>query len=119
MFPLNIKNPLASTPSHKFITCLQKLMSDFIKFVLNNPYHFFHFLLLTGTRIIYERAFLMNLKNSPLSRTPPSNVPSTLIRGCKNVPMSKLNGNRYQTTHNSVSRSPPKQREEHQFDMEL
>lgn len=24
-----------------------------------------------GTRIIYERAFLMNLKNSPLGRTPP------------------------------------------------
>jgi translation initiation factor 4E binding protein 2 len=73
-----------------------------------------------GTRIIYERAFLMNLKNSPLSRTPPSNVPSTLIRGCKNVPMSKLNGNRYTTTH-SVSRSPPthKGNEEHQFDMEL
>lgn len=28
-----------------------------------------------GTRIIYERAFLMNLKNSPLSRTPPKNLP--------------------------------------------
>lgn len=72
----------------------------------------------TGTRIIYERAFLMNLKNSPLSRTPPSNVPSTLIKGCKNVPMSKLNANRYA---NSVSRSPPSNKagEDHQFDMEL
>ncbi|XP_037031266.1 eukaryotic translation initiation factor 4E-binding protein 3 [Bradysia coprophila] len=41
-----------------------------------------------GTRIIYERAFLMNLKNSPLSRTPPSNVPSGLLRGHPNVPIS-------------------------------
>lgn len=75
-----------------------------------------------GTRIIYERAFLMNLKNSPLSRTPPSNVPSTLIKGCKNVPMSKMNGNtnRYP---NPISRSPPrahKRNDEHpQFDMDL
>ncbi|CAB4036045.1 Eukaryotic translation initiation factor 4E-binding 1 [Paramuricea clavata] len=29
----------------------------------------------TGTRIIYERKFLMELRNSPLARTPPSNLP--------------------------------------------
>jgi len=71
-----------------------------------------------GTRIIYERAFLMNLKNSPLSRTPPSNLPSTLIKGCKNVPMSKLNNNRHA---NSISRSPPTQKtcDEQQFDLDL
>jgi hypothetical protein len=28
-----------------------------------------------GTRIIYERKFLMELRNSPLARTPPSNLP--------------------------------------------
>lgn len=80
----------------------------------------FVYIFFIGTRIIYERAFLMNLKNSPLARTPPSNVPSTLIRGCKNVPMSKLNGNtnRYP---NSISRSPPSHKtcEEQQFDMDL
>ena len=29
-----------------------------------------------GTRIIYERKFLLDLRNSPLSRTPPANLPS-------------------------------------------
>ncbi|XP_012173171.1 eukaryotic translation initiation factor 4E-binding protein [Bombus affinis] len=29
-----------------------------------------------GTRIVYERDFLMNLRNSPISRTPPRNMPS-------------------------------------------
>nr|WBK62804.1 eukaryotic translation initiation factor 4E binding protein [Sogatella furcifera] len=29
-----------------------------------------------GTRIVYERATLMHLKNSPLARTPPKNLPS-------------------------------------------
>ena len=34
-----------------------------------------------GTRIVYDRAFLMNLRNSPVSRTPPKNlssIPSSL-----------------------------------------
>ena len=30
---------------------------------------------LSGTRIIYERKFLLELRNSPLSRTPPRNLP--------------------------------------------
>ena len=30
---------------------------------------------LLGTRIIYERKFLLELRNSPLSRTPPQNLP--------------------------------------------
>ncbi|XP_031624407.1 eukaryotic translation initiation factor 4E-binding protein 3 [Contarinia nasturtii] len=74
-----------------------------------------------GTRIIYERAFLMNLKNSPLSRTPPSNLPSTLIKGCKNVPMSKINNNNNNRHSNSISRSPPSHKtcDEQQFDMDL
>jgi len=38
----------------------------------------------SGTRIIYERKFLLELRNSPLSRTPPRNLP--LIPGvtCNN-----------------------------------
>jgi hypothetical protein len=28
-----------------------------------------------GTKIIYERAFLMEMRNSPLARTPPNNMP--------------------------------------------
>ena len=29
-----------------------------------------------GTKIVYERAFLINMRNSPLARTPPKNLPS-------------------------------------------
>ena len=29
----------------------------------------------SGTRIIYDRKFLLELRNSPLSRTPPRNLP--------------------------------------------
>ena len=29
----------------------------------------------SGTRIIYERAFLLRMRNSPLSKTPPANLP--------------------------------------------
>ena len=28
-----------------------------------------------GTRIVYERAFLINMRNSPMARTPPKNLP--------------------------------------------
>ncbi|KAJ8894084.1 hypothetical protein PR048_006694 [Dryococelus australis] len=42
----------------------------------------------TCTRIVYERAFLMHLRNSPLARTPPSdisNFPSNLLKGALDV----------------------------------
>ena len=29
-----------------------------------------------GTKIVYERAFLVQMRNSPLARTPPKNMPS-------------------------------------------
>ena len=63
------------------------LTRDFIQVLIS-----FHFL---GTRIIYERKFLLELRNSPLSRTPPRNL--ALIPGVtcdvKEKPMSpKDNG---------------------------
>ena len=51
---------------------------------------------LPGTRIVYERAFLMNLKNSPLSKTPPSNLnllPHNIIKG--NEVSNNGNSNKY------------------------
>ena len=33
------------------------------------------FFSVSGTRIIYERAFLLRMRNSPLSKTPPANLP--------------------------------------------
>jgi len=29
-----------------------------------------------GTKIVYERAFLVQMRNSPLAKTPPKNLPS-------------------------------------------
>jgi hypothetical protein len=29
-----------------------------------------------GTRIVYERAFMMGLRNSPLAKSPPANLPA-------------------------------------------
>nr|CAD7415572.1 unnamed protein product [Timema poppensis] len=37
-----------------------------------------------GTRIVYERAFLLQLRNSPISRTPPkdlANFPGRMLKG--------------------------------------
>ncbi|KAM8717081.1 hypothetical protein ACLKA7_003880 [Drosophila subpalustris] len=42
-----------------------------------------------GTKLIYERAFMKNLRGSPLSQTPPSNIPSCLMRGTPRTPFRK------------------------------
>ncbi|GLG94656.1 Uncharacterized protein GBIM_01826 [Gryllus bimaculatus] len=44
-----------------------------------------------GTRIVYERAFLLQLRHSPLARTPPKNIPSALIRGASHDDSAKEN----------------------------
>ena len=56
---------------------------NFITFFLVNVSHyssnFFPWLLdklTTEFRIVYERAFLMNMRNSPLAKTPPNNMPN-------------------------------------------
>lgn len=47
-----------------------------IKSQIKDTIVFYFFLVyLSGTRIIYERKFLLELRNSPLSRTPPRNLP--------------------------------------------
>ncbi|CAL7941910.1 unnamed protein product [Xylocopa violacea] len=47
-----------------------------------------------GTRIVYDRDFLMNLRNSPISRTPPRNMPSIpgeLLKNTSNPAMQVKN----------------------------
>merc|ERR1712198_547638 len=34
-----------------------------------------------GTRIVYERAFLMQMRQSPLAKTPPANLPDSGCHG--------------------------------------
>ncbi|KAM7351260.1 eukaryotic translation initiation factor 4E binding protein thor [Cochliomyia hominivorax] len=42
-----------------------------------------------GTKLIYERAFLKNLRQSPLSQSPPANIPTCLMRGTPRTPFRK------------------------------
>ncbi|XP_053958615.1 eukaryotic translation initiation factor 4E-binding protein [Anastrepha obliqua] len=42
-----------------------------------------------GTKLIYERSFLKDLRGSPLSRTPPANLPTCLLRGTPRTPFRK------------------------------
>ncbi|XP_030383942.1 eukaryotic translation initiation factor 4E-binding protein 3 [Scaptodrosophila lebanonensis] len=42
-----------------------------------------------GTKLIYERSFMKNLRGSPLSQTPPNNIPSCLLRGTPRTPFRK------------------------------
>lgn len=56
-----------------------------------------------GTRIVYDRTVLLNLRNSPIARTPPTNItsfPGILIKGHDFTNEPKENGN--------VIRSPTK-----------
>lgn len=59
----------------------------------------------------------MNLKNSPLSRTPPKNfIPSGLVRGNPHSPVTKP------IVANGLSRSPPSSSSDdhqEQFDMDI
>ncbi|XP_012278959.1 eukaryotic translation initiation factor 4E-binding protein 1 [Orussus abietinus] len=41
-----------------------------------------------GTRIVYDHAFLMNLRNSPISQSPPRNMPSIPANILKDSPLS-------------------------------
>jgi translation initiation factor 4E binding protein 2 len=50
-----------------------------------------------GTRIIYDRSFLMNMRQSPLAQTPPKcQIPHGLLRGTPQTPV----GN---TVHNAAN----------------
>lgn len=44
---------------------------------------------IAGTKLIYERAFLKDLRGSPLSQTPPSDLPTCLLRGTPRTPFRK------------------------------
>ncbi|KAB0793098.1 hypothetical protein PPYR_12718 [Photinus pyralis] len=51
-----------------------------------------------GTKIVYERAFLMNLRNSPISKTPPNwEIPNSIA----------LNGNRNEKKTLPTKKSKP------------
>ncbi|KAK2185315.1 hypothetical protein NP493_240g02000 [Ridgeia piscesae] len=45
-----------------------------------------------GTRIIYDRAFLLECRNSPLTRSPPPNMPKIPGVTCPQAMKTKENG---------------------------
>ncbi|CAH0564710.1 unnamed protein product [Brassicogethes aeneus] len=68
-----------------------------------------------GTKIVYERNVLMNLKNSPISRTPPAfDIPENLLRGSPNKSPPK-----YCNLPKRGNVAKPKIHEDDQFQIEL
>lgn len=63
----------------------------------------------------------MNLRNSPLSRTPPTNIPIGLQRGQPNIPINGLHKQNKspQRSDRRLSTSPKKNLHDDQFEMDL
>ncbi|NXL01636.1 4EBP1 protein, partial [Mesembrinibis cayennensis] len=56
-----------------------------------------------GTRIIYDRKFLMDCRNSPLAKTPPSDLPDIPGVTSPNVEELKTENNHVQNCDEKVS----------------
>uniref|UniRef100_A0A8C4UN01 Eukaryotic translation initiation factor 4E binding protein 1 n=1 Tax=Falco tinnunculus TaxID=100819 RepID=A0A8C4UN01_FALTI len=57
----------------------------------------------TGTRIIYDRKFLMECRNSPVAKTPPSDLPDIPGVTSPNVEELKIENNHVQNCDEKVS----------------
>lgn len=93
----------------------------------------------SGTKIVYERTFLLNLRNSPLSHTPPKNIPCHLMKddnssfhhhnhqnqlnGTYHPPQHKYNhqnnSNKDKSNGWNKMRKGSADAEDHQFDMDM
>eukprot|EP00088_Acartia_fossae_P040996 TRINITY_DN42803_c0_g1_i1.p1 TRINITY_DN42803_c0_g1~~TRINITY_DN42803_c0_g1_i1.p1 ORF type:complete len:125 (+),score=53.13 TRINITY_DN42803_c0_g1_i1:39-377(+) len=67
-----------------------------------------------GTRIVYERAFLINMRNSPLAKTPPKNLPD--IPG---VTLGRGNQDKEKNEENHKGEANHKNEEDDQFSMDI
>lgn len=83
-----------------------------------------------GTRIIYERAFLHHLRNSPLSRTPPTNMPvipgvttgkkdGAEAKGGSDDPRKRSDSDRSGQTLETVTESAKEETTDEQFQMDM
>jgi len=66
----------------------------------------------TGTRIIYDRSFLMHCRNSPLAKSPPKlpKIPGITCAGDIESPKPQANGD---------AGKKPENAEEPQFEMDI
>uniref|UniRef100_A0A8C0UH49 Eukaryotic translation initiation factor 4E binding protein 1 n=1 Tax=Cyanistes caeruleus TaxID=156563 RepID=A0A8C0UH49_CYACU len=67
------------------------------------------------TRIIYDRKFLMECRNSPVAKTPPSDLPDIPGVTSPSVEELKLENHHVQSCEEKVSAAG----EEEQFDMDI
>lgn len=69
-----------------------------------------------GTRIIYDRAFLLQMRNSPIAKTPPKNLPK--IPGVTSPVhhKPKENGDAHRVKNN---KDKPESGDEPQFEMDI
>ncbi|KAJ7423331.1 Eukaryotic translation initiation factor 4E-binding protein 1 [Willisornis vidua] len=67
-----------------------------------------------STRIIYDRKFLMECRNSPVAKTPPSDLPDIPGVTSPSVEELKLENHHVQNCEEKVSTG-----EEEQFDMDI
>ncbi|KAG8238614.1 hypothetical protein J437_LFUL017741 [Ladona fulva] len=68
-----------------------------------------------GTRIVYERSFLLHLRNSPLARTPPKNLPN-IPEILLSSSLAKENGS---DTPNPVKEKEQKDDSQEQFQLDM
>lgn len=67
-----------------------------------------------GTRIIYDRSFLMQCRNSPLAKSPPVNLPK--IPG---VTAPQLEDNKIKENGHEGEQKPKAEGDEPQFEMDI
>lgn len=74
-----------------------------------------------GTRIVYEKSFLMNLRNSPISKTPPQwDIPANILRGSPTSYANKqLSKKSTKYEKGVVNGKPPRDDNFEQFQMDM
>eukprot|EP00918_Siedleckia_nematoides_P023069 GHVU01049685.1.p1 GENE.GHVU01049685.1~~GHVU01049685.1.p1 ORF type:complete len:114 (-),score=8.48 GHVU01049685.1:4107-4448(-) len=70
-----------------------------------------------GTRIIYDRAFLMQCRNSPLAKSPPPNLPR--IPGVTSPLGEEVKQNGHPTPPQQVRKQKTSEGDEPQFQMDI
>jgi len=74
-----------------------------------------------GTRIIYDREFLMQCRNSPLTKSPPPNLPNIpgITQPGNNVQRENVIGHDVLPTANQTTKKQSENSEDAQFHMDM
>lgn len=102
-FDLRVHSPLHDNRG----LCAALSWSQF-KFTSHARWLMCRILSLLGTKIVYERTFLMNLRNSPLANTPPKNIPCHLMKDDKSAFHHHNHQNQMNGTYHPPKSNPVK-----------